>query len=498
MSLWILALLACTSGEGGPGAVGDDTGDGGTDAFGPSPLGNRGAQASSLERLQGGPACPDARSDTLLEVPELDASRSEWMPTVLHVVWGELPGGIHYDDGVQVRFSAGVAGDDGGHQAWLVGPRERSGVRWWFEAADGSGCTEARVDEVGELPVPALEGLAESPGAEPPVAGLVFATWFGDPGQPNSLQSGMALMDREGVAVWSSAGLAGYRVAAGVWTPTGVWTLQEAEFGTVGPNLLVFIGVDGSVGAVREVPEAHHDLALLDDGSLLWLETDIRSVEDAGAGAGEHLDVVGDALQRLWPDGALETVFSSWDALPFVPGESQTWDSGYYGDAKDWSHANGLDVNAAQDGVLVSFLGISVVIEVSLATGAVLWSLSVLALEDPATRSASFHSPVWSDTERLKLFINEPLEGDAASYVSEIDVSLDPPREVWNSGREDSSRYTQALGRVAQLDGDHTLVNYGTEAVIEEIDDLGSPLWRWSLEGQWVLGETEVITLWER
>ena len=55
MSLWILALLACTSGEGGPGAVGDDTGDGGTDAFGPSPLGNRGAQASSLERLQGGP-----------------------------------------------------------------------------------------------------------------------------------------------------------------------------------------------------------------------------------------------------------------------------------------------------------------------------------------------------------------------------------------------------------------------------------------------------------
>jgi hypothetical protein len=200
---------------------------------------------------------------------------------------------------------------------------------------------------------------------------------------------------------------------------------------------------------------------------------------------------------KLQPDGTREEIFTSWDVFDVDPSVSITWNSGYYGSAKDWTHANGLYLNESADRVLVSFLGVSTVLEVDLATGEVLWTFSGLDLAEPKTQFQSQHSPVWSDTDKIKLFINAPLLGDQVSYAAEIDLSLDPPQEVWNSGRADSSRFTQALGRVSQLRDGHTLINYGYEGQLEEVDSLGRAVWRWTLDDNWLLGETLIVTLFD-
>ena len=118
-------------------------------------------------------------------------------------------------------------------------------------------------------------------------------------------------------------------------------------------------------------------------------------------------------------------------------------------------------------------------------------------IEDEASRFAVLHSPVRTGTDTLKAFINAAVGGAEISYEAEFDLSQDPPVEVWNSGREDGQHYSPALGRVAQLEAEHTLVNYGLEPVVEELDLVGEAQWSWSLSSEWVLGESGVVTLWE-
>jgi len=293
-----------------------------------------------------------------------------------------------------------------------------------------------------------------------------------------------------------ASALEGYRIAAAAWTTAGVWTLQEAEVGSMTQNLIAWVGADGQLGQVEPAVDAHHDLILLPDGQPAWLEIDVREVEDLERVGAPAVDVVGDKLVKLSADGATQVLWETWTELP-VRTDSVTWDKGYYGTAKDWTHANGLGLNDAGDSVLISLLGVSAVLEVDVATGEIVRSLESALLEDETTRFVALHSPTWSGVDKIKVFVNTGASGAEASYAAEFDLALDPPAEVWNSGRDDSVHYSHALGRVAQLASEHTLINYGQDFLIEEVDHAGDVVWRWTLSSEWVLGESGVVTLWE-
>ncbi|GEM_PF-1524823 len=452
--------------------------------------------ADSLAQPPGWEGCgPEGDEDTATGGVELQASLSQWMATVVHVAWTDVPGVVRYDDG-QVQRVAQAHQTADGYETWLIGVPAQTDVTFWLEPDDGSPCSDARTIRTADLVITPVPAIVEAPSGAAPAEGLVSVSWFGDPGTEQELRSGMALLDRKGEAVWLASALEGYRIAAAEWTTSGVWTLQEVEEGSLGGNLVVWIGADGQIGDLIGAPESHHDLVVFPDGQPGWLEIDVRAVDDLGPVAGDAVDVVGDRLVRLGADGTTSTLWDSWASLP-LEDESLTWESGFYDEGKDWTHANGLDLNGAGDKLLISLLGLARVLEIDVASGAVLRTLDGQTLQDTESRFLSQHSPTWSDVDRILLFVNAPEVGAEFSFAAEFDLALDPVQEVWDSGKESTPFYSQALGRVAALGADRVMVNYGQEGVLEEIDRSGDPLWRWFISEEWVLGESGVVTLWE-
>jgi hypothetical protein len=498
MPALVLALLAC---QVGPDTGDTDTSD--TSVTSPDPQApiqadqdaHRGALSPHRFGTPNLGDCGPDEGDSAEPVVVLAGALSPWMPTVIHVTWTGVAGEVHYDDGRVERIAPAHESDDG-YETWLIGPTAGSSVDFWLVYEDGETCSDTETLTTGDLVVPALTGLVETPSTLSPVDGLVLVSWFGDPSMEHSLRSGMALLNRDGEGVWMASALEGYRIAAASWTTSGVWTLQEAEVGTTEPNLIVWVGADGQLGPIESVQEAHHDLVVFPDGQPGWLETDVREVEGLGPVGAPAVAVVGDRFVKLGADGLIEPLWEAWTELS-VRADSLTWDKGYYGTAKDWTHANGLGLNDAGDTVLISLLGVATVLEVDVVTGAILRSLESVLIEDETTRFSALHSPTWSGVDKIKAFINADGAGTEASYAVEFDLSLDPPVEVWNSGREDTVHYSHALGRVAHLSAEHTLINYGQESVLEEVDLAGDVVWRWGLTSEWVLGESGVVTLWE-
>jgi hypothetical protein len=497
MSLLLLSLVACVPVEGVDTTGTDTPGITTPETEGPAPAYR---ERFSPDDMVGELAVAKGCDGQRVECPpladlELCGALAEYMPTVIHATWSGTPGVIRYDDGATVRIAQGQETETG-YETWLVGPSAYSEVTYWFESQDGADTSETQVLQVGDLLVPPFEGTIETSGNEALVDGLVFASWFGGPATQHNQRSGAALIDRDGTPVWAISALEGYRIAAAEWTPSGVWTLQEIEVGSVGENQIVFMGIDGSVDSILSAPDAHHDLVVFEDGTIGWLETDIREVDDLGPIGGEPINVVGDRIVRALEDGTREVLFETWAEFEVDP-DSRTWNTEFYENAKDWTHANGLSLNTDRNSLLLSMLGLTTILEIDVVAGEVLWSLESENLEEEETRFSGMHSPIWSATDKIKIFVNASINGPENSYAAEFDLSLDPPREVWNSGRDESTLFTHALGRVEQLELEHTLVNYGTAAVLEEINLDGESLWRWTLDEIWVFGESSVLTLYE-
>jgi hypothetical protein len=310
--------------------------------------------------------------------------------------------------------------------------------------------------------------------------GLMLISWFGD--EP----SGVALVDRAGRTVWAAGPQnSDANLVSAAWTQDGLWTLQETR--STRDSKVVLYALDGSVAQVIETNDAHHDLTPLPDGGVAWLEPDSRDTDSYGR-------VYGDRIMVAERDQEPVEVFDTWDLYGEAT-ESETWGSNWYKDGFDWTHANGLSYSESRDSFLLSLAGTSTVMELDGQTFDVAWEIPGQELREREARFLLQHSPNWTPDGNVVLFVNRGVTIEA-SWAAEFDISGAEPDEVWNSGR-DGDLMTHALGRAARLPGGNTLVNYGMEGVLQEIDDSGDTHWELGLMDDTVLGQSDLVDLYE-
>ncbi len=444
-------------------------------------LGSYGTPAADLADV-----LPEAElneeGDVTVDSIELSAALSEHMGTVIHVTWDHAFAEVTYESGGDLRRTAGSKASDGGYEAWLIGPAERTDVTLWLEGSvDGVPFSSETVTQrTGTIGVEVPVQTAWTGTASKLEDGLILLSWLGD--EP----SGVALVDRAGRTVWAAETQdRDASLVSAAWTAEGLWTLEEDRNARTGQ--VVLYNLDGSVAQVIEANDAHHDLTPLPNGGVAWLESDARNTTRWGKVYGDRI-VIAEAHREP------VEVFSTWD-LYGDASPSETWDGNWYDDGKDWTHANGLTYSEERDSFLLSLAGQSTVMELDAADFNVRWEIEGQQLSQRDARFVLQHSPTWTSDDTVVIFVNVGVSVDA-SWAAEFDVSSNKPTEIWHSGRTGEIT-THALGRAARLNGGNTLVNYGVAGVLQEVDDRGDEEWELSLSGDTVLGQSDLVDLYE-
>jgi hypothetical protein len=230
----------------------------------------------------------------------------------------------------------------------------------------------------------------------------------------------------------------------------------------------------------QQIEGGHHMFAQLPDGTLAWLAIDVRPWEDPDSG--QVLDVVGDQVIERAPNGAERVVFSTWDLLPVTRGED--FDSTFYPQGKDWTHANAIQYVEAHDSYLVSLDNLRLVIEVDRNASSLRRSFGVEpVLEDTfvvADGSLVFEHQhdarleIEADgTERLRMFCTSGRASGGVLYAIEDTGEL---RELERVGFELEQR-SAFLGQMVPLANGNVLLNYASAGTLVELAPDGQPVW---------------------
>lgn len=217
-------------------------------------------------------------------------------------------------------------------------------------------------------------------------------------------------------------------------------------------------------GEVRSIPAptwAHHDFVHLADGRMVVLAHDSRTMEG--------IEVSGETIQVVSPDGSVRQAWSSWDRW--------TWDGtgkGGPGGKVEWPHANGLWVNEAGTTAWVSLFYPGCIVEISLIDGR---ENSVIG-GDYSTwtvEGAGFiaqHSPVVSEDGRTLWLMDNGIGGAGAASEARA-YSLDPGSHTAQETLlfdDGGAHEAILLGDVIPLDGGASFVNWGTGGTVQTID----------------------------
>lgn len=283
--------------------------------------------------------------------------------------------------------------------------------------------------------------------------------------------SGSVVVDGQGrVVAWALASLP--NTTASVWDGTAVW------YNIVNvPGQLCRVPLDGGEMDVIEVPDMHHEFALVGadvvaGGGVGVLRTVLREVD------GEN--IFGDQLLLLGFDGSERVVWDAFDTE--VPERHEGWDTVSGGG--DWTHANGLSYDAARGTWLVSLYWLRRVLEVDGETGQVLRRLDgALSVDEFGPQHA-----VEPTANGVLLFDNQKLNGD--SRVAELDWDGNLAWE-WEP---DPSVTTLVLGDVDRLPDGRTLTAWGTDRAVIGLDASGQEAFRVRIEDDFVVGQADSTT----
>ncbi len=213
----------------------------------------------------------------------------------------------------------------------------------------------------------------------------------------------------------------------------------------------------------------HHTFALLPDGTLAFPSVDVRPWTDPDTG--EELQVIGDRVLEIAPDGVVSELWSIWDHE--VPAVHDSWDSGFYGElGNDWTHANALTYSVERDSYLLSLGHLDMIYELD-RSGAVRTRWTA----DDVVSGASFnfqHDPTWTDDGTLTL-LSYPDDGPpiAIEYAAADDGTLE---EVWSYQRDADG--ISLLGQVRRLPSGNTFVNFGGMGEMREVTPEGEVVWQ--------------------
>ncbi len=214
---------------------------------------------------------------------------------------------------------------------------------------------------------------------------------------------------------------------------------------------------------------AHHVFAMLPDGAIAYPSIDVR--EWINPKTGEKESVVGDRLMEISTDGVVREVFNIWDHEE--PVEHDAWDSGFYPQGADWTHANAVNYDATRDSYLFSLAHMNVIYEIDRTTGEPMHRFSQDWVVSGSRVFEFQHDPNWTEDGTLLMVSYTDTESVAVEYA--VDESADTLTEVWSYARDKDG--TPLLGQARRLEGGNTFINYGGHGAMREVTPAGSLVW---------------------
>ncbi len=249
------------------------------------------------------------------------------------------------------------------------------------------------------------------------------------------------------------------------------------------------ISFDCSTDEDVHTPLGHHAFTQLPDGSLAYLAIDVRDAEVDGLG---EVSVVGDSVEVLTPEGEQYTLWSGWDL--YEPAWHDGWDSAFYPQGGDWTHANALHYSAERDSLLMSFRNLRTIVELefqddgSVEVGRQFGGEGGYGFAE-GTREFNYqHDPNFTEGGTI-LMITTDEEDETTAVEYEIDDDQELLTEIWSHG-DGEGLYVLVQGTARELSNGNRMVNFGSSGLVREVTPDGDVAWEMSALAGAAFGNT--------
>ncbi len=403
---------------------------------------------------------------------------SEEIPTVATVRWETVLGDV---DGAFVDFgpdrdygrrARATVDAEGTATAYLLGMKPKQRYRFRVvEVVDGEWFKGPRETlRTGKLTPDLPEISVDSEGGGEAHAGFLVTAILAQP-------SVAVIVDEDGDYVWAhqpSVAWDNLFISRVVLSHHSNSVLYHAattpggmDSGGITERILVRVSLDGSQQDHVVANGIHHDFVELDGGALAAIKRDRRTID------GENVD--GDRIVEIDADGDETTLWSVWDHFEYDP-------DAWVEPGTTWCHANALDLVNEEDAYYLSLRNLDAIVKIDRWTGETLWILGGDSSDfsDGGGGSTFFrHQHQFEVLDGGILVFDNGVASDLSSRVVEItlDEAAGRAEAVWEY-EPDPPLYSMALGDVARLPSDNTLVTFSSAGQVEEVTPDGDVVWR--------------------
>ncbi len=240
-----------------------------------------------------------------------------------------------------------------------------------------------------------------------------------------------------------------------------------------------------------DTPLAHHAFTQLPDGSMAYVAIDVRDGIDLGDGRGE-VSVVGDAIWLIPADGGEHRlIWNSFDDWRDIE-RTGSWDSGFYPQGFDWTHANALHYSEERDSYLLSLRNFDTILEIASDGGFPLYEYGGTHGFGFAPDSRPFeyqHDPDWTADGTL-LMISTPSDTrETVAIEYQVDAKNRLLVEVWSHG-DGLGHFAQVQGSARDLANGSRMVNFGSLGLAQEVTQDNEVVWELSARAGAAFGNT--------
>jgi hypothetical protein len=257
------------------------------------------------------------------------------------------------------------------------------------------------------------------------------------------------------------------------------------------------VSIDRSVDEDIDTPYGHHAFTELPDGSIAYLGIDVRDHDVDGDGTDES--VVGDVINIVPPDGSAPTTFwTTWDWRE--PAFHDRWDSGFYPQGGDWTHANSLHYYDETDTYLLSIRNFDVILEIDATSGEVLREFGGedgYAFTEGSRVFNYQHDVSWTADGTLLLISTDEEISETTAVEYAVDDDAQTIDEIWSHG-DGEGHNVLVQGTARDLANGNRMINFGSVGLIREVTLDNEIVWEMSAFAGYAFGNTVPFSdLWE-
>ena len=378
------------------------------------------------------------------------------------------------------RMATGTVDADGAYGATLLGLKADRDyyVRAVVVAGGLDTPSTHRVFHTGAVPaqLPALEVTELTPGVGP--GGFLITSMAFSP-------SAAVILDEDGDYVWWHwAHDRDYSLTRALLTHDrqsvvySQWINPEDSDEFMEVARLRRVAIDGSWEETLPVVGVHHDFTELEDGTLAVIAYDVREIDG--------VEVRGDHIVELAPDGTQTEIWSVWNELQYDPGSDDS------DGPRTWTHANALDFDAGEGAYYLSIPTLDTIVKIDRASGQSLWMMGAVGddfwLEDGGVEFFARQHQLQALPDGIVVFDNgrgDDLTSRVIEYGWDGGGGLTEP--VWEYV-QDPPLFCTALGDVHRFGDGSTLVVWSTAGLMEIVDPQGELAWQLGAELGGVFG----------